>query len=100
MGFPALFAQLVADAYDGWASLETHYRKAAAIPEEPSIAHTARPSSEGWRGGLHRMHGGVEWDHAGAGALAMKFATCNKRCSRAGPGAIRVPPCGQRGMTG
>lgn len=34
VGFPALFAQLVADAYDGWASLETHYRKAAAIPEE------------------------------------------------------------------
>lgn len=24
------------------------------------------------------MHGGVEWDHAGAGALAMKFATCKE----------------------
>ncbi len=33
VGFLELFAALAADGYDGWASLETHYRKAAAISD-------------------------------------------------------------------
>lgn len=34
VGFAALFERLVKDGYRGWASLETHYRRAAAISTE------------------------------------------------------------------
>lgn len=34
VNFPDLFERLVDDGYEGWTSLETHYRKAAAISTE------------------------------------------------------------------
>ncbi len=34
VNFPDLFVKLAEDGYEGWASLETHYRKAAAISTE------------------------------------------------------------------
>lgn len=34
VGYPALLHRLLEDGYDGWLSLETHYRKAAHLTEE------------------------------------------------------------------
>lgn len=34
VGYPALLRRLIADGYDGWMSLETHYRKSVHLTEE------------------------------------------------------------------
>ena len=45
--YPALFARLRADGYDGWLSLETHYRKNAELSEE----QLRRPQGAGFTAG-------------------------------------------------
>lgn len=57
--YPALLRRLVQDGYDGWLSLETHYRKNAALTEE----QMRLPQGSGF------SHGGLEATAESAAAL-------------------------------
>ncbi len=58
--YPALLARLTADGYDGWLSLETHYRKNAALSEE----QLRRPQGAGFTAG--------GWEATAESAAALK----------------------------
>ena len=58
--YPALLNRLMADGYDGWLSLETHYRKNAALSEE----QLRRPQGAGFTAG--------GWEATAESAAALK----------------------------
>ncbi|HIW53952.1 MAG TPA: sugar phosphate isomerase/epimerase [Candidatus Ruthenibacterium merdigallinarum] len=60
VGYPALLSRLVRERYDGWLSLETHYRKQAALSE----AQMRVPQGSAF------SHGG--WDAAAESADALR----------------------------
>ena len=73
VGFAQVFQRLLADGYEGWLSLETHYRKRGPISDELLALPKGSAFSLGGEEASREVPGRVERDD-----VPMKFAICNE----------------------